>query len=187
MNITKHAKERYAERIMGRDNKTDVAVFVAQHEQKIKGDIEKMIAYGKLVYEGKSLKQQNSKTQVWVKDLWVIIYDPEKDNVVTLYNIDLGIGEEYDKQFIEKALQQIEDAKAVYNEKAKSLKEELSQYNNTISDNEKQIANYKSIVKKLEAQNQSLRDLTSSMKANLEIADQEVKEKVMVLTGRKIF
>ena len=31
MNITKHAKERYAERIMGRDNKTDVAVFVAQH------------------------------------------------------------------------------------------------------------------------------------------------------------
>ena len=48
--ISKHAKERYAERIMDRDNKTDVAVFLRDHDDKIQNDIEKMLEYGTLLY-----------------------------------------------------------------------------------------------------------------------------------------
>ena len=41
--ITEHAKQRYAERIMDRDNKIDIAVYINQNEEKIRQDILKMI------------------------------------------------------------------------------------------------------------------------------------------------
>lgn len=187
MNISQHAKERYAERIMGRENKTDISVFISQHQQKIADDIEKMIVYGKLIYSGKSIKNPNTKSDVYIKDKWVIIHDPGKDNVVTLYNIDLGIGDEFDQQFINTALAQIESAKAAFSEKEAELKETLATYKDLIDDNEKRIADCKSLIRSMETQNQAYKDIITSLKADLDIADRAVREKVEVLTGRRIF
>ena len=55
MNITKHAMQRYAERIMEKEDTTDVLVFIEQHKEKIEEDISKMIEYGELIYTGKNL------------------------------------------------------------------------------------------------------------------------------------
>ena len=186
MNITRHAKERYAERIMGRDNKTDVAVFVAGHEKKIQEDIEKMVTYGTIVYTGKSAKQKDSTVNIIVKDLWVLIVDVARKNVVTLYKIDLGVGEEYDKKFVEIALKQIEDAKAEFEKKKEEIKNETD-YSKEIEENNALITNYKDLIRKLESENQHMKELQNLSKTNIDIAEQDLREKVMVLTGQKIF
>lgn len=187
MNITQHAKERYAQRIMGYDNKTDMAVFISKHEKKIAEDLEKMIVYGELIYSGRSLKQPNSTVDVYVKDLWVIIYDPNKDNIVTVYNIDFGIGEEFDELFMKTAIENINAAKQEYEKTEAVIKRDFDEYEEKIKENAYIIDDFKAQIKNLESLNQSFKDTQMYLRANLNAADRVVREKVEVLTGRKIF
>ena len=95
--ISKHAEERYAERIMERDTKGDIAVFINEHKEKISTDINKMIEFGKKIYSGKSpqLSQKNNNkpyiVDIYLNGYWVIIVGKENNTVITLYNIDLQV------------------------------------------------------------------------------------------------
>lgn len=55
--VTQHAKERYAERIMEKDSALDIKRYVLQNEEKIKTDLAKMVFYGEIVYTGKQLAE----------------------------------------------------------------------------------------------------------------------------------
>ena len=61
-NISKHCAERYAERIMGKED-NDVNRFIVLNEDKIKTDINKLISYGELIYQGKQ-SQKDGKGNV---------------------------------------------------------------------------------------------------------------------------
>ena len=50
--ISNHSKQRYAERIMGKED-IDVNRFITLNEDKIKTDINKLIQYGEMIYSGK--------------------------------------------------------------------------------------------------------------------------------------
>lgn len=52
MAITKHAMTRYAERIAGRDELIDINIYIAQNEDKIIDDINKMCEHSELIYTG---------------------------------------------------------------------------------------------------------------------------------------
>lgn len=51
--VSAHCKTRYAERIMGKEEKSDVVRFVSLNEDKINTDINKMIEYGNCIYSGR--------------------------------------------------------------------------------------------------------------------------------------
>lgn len=50
--ISNHAKERYAQRIMSRDNITDIRKFVCDHDSDIEKWINEMIEHGESIYTG---------------------------------------------------------------------------------------------------------------------------------------
>ena len=93
-NISTHAKQRYAERIMGKED-IDINRFVTLNEDKIKTDINKLISYGDLIYTGKQNK--GNVVDVYIKDCWVIIADNKAKNVITIFKIDLGLDDEFNK------------------------------------------------------------------------------------------
>ena len=97
-NISVHARQRYAERIMGKED-TDVNRFVTLNENKIKTDINKLIQYGELIYTGKQSQKdgKGNMVDVFLKDCWVVIADSRIKNVITLYKIDLGLDDEFNK------------------------------------------------------------------------------------------
>ena len=110
--ISAHAQERYAERIMDRNEKSDVVVFIAQHKQKIKEDIFKMIEYGTLLYSGKPVTDFNRQpVDIFLNGTWVVIVDIAKCNVITLYSIDLGLGNDFNQEYISKLMQKLNVAK----------------------------------------------------------------------------
>ena len=51
--VSKHAKERYTERIMEKATSNEINTFLVQNEDKIINNINKMIQYGELIYTGK--------------------------------------------------------------------------------------------------------------------------------------
>lgn len=71
--ISKHAMERYAERIMGKDTNWDVNKFVLANVSKIETDINKLIQFGTLIYSGKKSKKDgknsNAIIDVYLKGL----------------------------------------------------------------------------------------------------------------------
>lgn len=186
--ITEHAKERYAERIMNKDSKTDIATYIAKHEEDIKVGIEKMIEYGELLYTGASLSQYNKEVvNVYLRDTWVVIVDVKRNKVVTLYTIDLGLGKEFNDLYIKRLLEQLEVAKSAYAECEQDIAASKSQHEDMIEENEDVIADCRRTAKSLEKQNEIYREMIQSLDTNLKLKENDVRNVVARLVGRKVF
>lgn len=187
MVISTHAKERYAERIMGHDEKADRAVFIASHEEKICGDIEKMISYGSLIYSGPSTKTPGRTVEIYLNGLWVVIYDPGNDTVVTLYEVDLGVGEDMNRQYVAEVVKRIDEARAEYEETCASTKEMADAMQSIIDDSDAQINEFRKKIKALEEVKRSYSESKSALINALSLKADDLVENVKLLTGRKIF
>jgi hypothetical protein len=186
--ISKHAKERYAERIMDKSNKTDITVFIANNEAKIKEDISKMIEFGELIYTGKPIANFNNRlVDLYLNGTWVVIVDNSNLNVITLYSIDLGLGNDYNKDYIGRLLNKLEEEKKLFAEASDSIENQVLEYEQIIEDNTAQIAEYKRIIKSLEQQNTSYKEIIGEMKTNVSIAETGVRNVVAILIGKKVF
>lgn len=188
LKISQHAKERYAERIMDKDNKTDIAIFIANNEEKIRVDITKMIEYGQFLYSGKPIDLFNKQpVEVYLNGTWIIIVDSRKSNVITLYSIDLGVGDDFNAQYIGKLLDKLNIAKKNLLDMKNSIETETNTYTALLNDNDVAIAEYKKIIKSLEQQNEGYRMMINTLQANVMIADKSVRDIVATLIGKKVF
>lgn len=191
--ISKHAEERYAERIMEKDNKCDAAVFIAEHKDKIVNDINKMIEFGKKIYSGKSpqLSQKNNNkpymVDIYLNGYWVIIVGKDNGNVITLYNIDLQVDEELNQMFISKMMARIEAAENEYLFTLENNKKDIEKFHEIIDGNEANINEYKRIIKSLEETNATYKELIIQLNSKIEIADQNLREEIYKLIGKKSF
>ena len=186
--ISQHAKARYSERIMDKDDKSDVAVFIAQHEQKIKEDIFKMIQYGTLLYSGKSTCEFNKQpVDIFLNGTWVVIVDIAKANVITLYSIDLGLGNEFNNEYIKRLLDKLNVAKEEYDTVVTGIMTQKETYSSIIKENTDQINELKQMVKNLEKQNQAYTDVIESLETDKVIAEKEVRDIIATMIGKKVF
>ena len=187
--ISRHAMERYANRIVDKDNKSDINVFISNHAQKINEDITKMIEYGNLLYEGRSIKKewQNAIVQIIMRDNWIVILDKNKQNVVTLFSLDLGVGEEMNQLYRTKLLEKLQAAKDKFQEACKQIDIQEQTYKGLIQDNIDTITEYKKIVKSLEEQNQNYTGVIAELNTHRDLAEREVREIIGILTAKNIF
>ena len=120
MKITEHAKQRYAERIKKLDT-NEAKRFVIANSDMICDHIEKMMQYAILVYKGASLADSNNSKDVsiYIKDSWILIYDDNKDTVITLYTIDLGLGKEFNDKYIDALMFKIKELTNKMNNESK--------------------------------------------------------------------
>ena len=150
-NISAHAKQRYAERIMGKDETIEINRFITLNEDKIKTDIHKLINYGELIYSGKQSQKdgRGNVIDVYLNGCWTVLVDNKSKNVVTLYKIDLGLGEEFNKTYINKMSEKLNTYKEVLENTKQQIQEESNTYREMINDAEAQIKEYRSMIKNL--------------------------------------
>lgn len=188
LKISAHAKERYAERIMDKDNKADVNLFILQHEQKIKEDIFKMIQFGTLLYSGKSTSEFNKQpVDIYLNGTWVIIVDIAKSNVITLYTIDIGLGNDFNNEYIKQLTAKLNTVKEQFEMINIGIQTQKDTYSSIIKENTDQINEYKSFIKNLEKQNQGYLDVIESLDVDRLIAEKEVREVIATFIGKKVF
>lgn len=187
-NISAHAKQRYAERIMGKED-TDVNRFVTLNENKIKTDINKLIQYGELIYTGKQ-SQKDGKgniVDVFLKDCWVVIADSRIKNVITLYKIDLGLDDEFNKAYISKMVEKLNGCKEVLESVQQQVQEESNTYREMIKDAETQIKEYRGMIKNLEELCTGYKTIIDNNCVKVSQANRDVAEVVNTLIGKKEF
>lgn len=187
--ISGHCKQRYAERIMDKDNTNDINRFIAENEEKIKTDINKMITYGQLIYEGRQSQKdgKGNVLNVYLKDCWVVLVDNSNNVVVTLYKIDLGLGDEFNKLYVRKMLDKLQDSQVRLADTKVLLDKETETYKSMINDNEAQINEYKSMIKNLEKLNASYKTIIENNSVRVHQAKRDVADVVNQLVGKKEF
>ena len=188
LKLSQHSKERYSERIMDKDTKSDIAVFIAQHEQKIKEDIFKMLQYGTLLFSGKPNYEYNKQpVDIFLNGTWVIIVDIAKCNVITLYSIDLGVGSEFNQEYINKLMNKLNAAKDEYDTVNIGIQTQKETYSSIIKENNEQINELKTMIKNLEKQNQAYLDVIENLDTDRIMAEKDIRDIIATMIGKKIF
>lgn len=106
-----------------------------------------------------------------------------RDNlVITLFKIDLGAGDEMNKQYIQTMLDKLNAAKEKADEKISILKTLTNSYQDAIIQNNELIQDYKNKIKSLEEQNNCLNKLLQEEQDNKYIAEEEIRDIVAIMT-----
>lgn len=189
--ISKHAMERYAERIMGKDTNWDVNKFVLANVSKIETDINKLIQFGTLIYSGKKSKKDgknsNAIIDVYLKDCWVVLVDNGSRNVITLYKIDLGLDEEFNKCYVSKMVEKLREHKEILDSVEQQVKEESDTYREMIADAEAQIKEYRGMIKNLEELCAAYKTVIENNSVKVAQANKEMTDTLNTFIGKKEF
>lgn len=190
--ISRHAMERYSERIMGKEENIDINRFITLNEDKIKTDINKMITHGELIYSGKQYKSKDGKNanavvDVFLRDCWIVLADNKSKNVITLYKIDLNLGDDFNKIYISKMMEKLTEAKVSLEETKQQVEEESNTYKRLITEAEFQIKEYKAMIKNLEELCVGYKIIVDNNIVKVSHANRELAEVVNQMIGKKEF
>jgi len=186
--ISKHARERYAERIMDREHKADVARYVIENEEKITEDVNQMIEYGQVIYQGKQNRDGKSvMITVVLKDCWIILCDATKNLVVTLFKIDFGLDDEFTKLYISKMMDKLNAAKEKLSNEVVKIRQETQNYAILIENNKYLINNYKAKINALNDLNNAYQEVINNNSTLISVAEEEVADIINKLIGKKEF
>ena len=188
--ISSHAEVRYSERIMGKDNKNDVNRFIVENKEKIKTDINKMIKYGNLIFTGKQHQKdgKGNVVDVFLKDTWIIIADSAKSrSVITLYKIDLGLDDEFNKLYIEKMVDKLKGYQQSLEDTKAEVQKESDTYKELIDDAEDQIKHCRSTIKNLEELCAGYKSIIENNVVKVSQANRNVVDTLNTLIGRREF
>jgi hypothetical protein len=186
LEITKHAEERYVERVMGYTDKAEITTYINQNRDMISERLNKMIEYGELIYTGK-IKEGNV-VNIFLKDTWILIADRKIEKIITLYKVDIITGDDdFNKTFVDKMMAKIaviKDKIDVYNNKHSS---DIEQTKAQIEDNKAKIRQYEDLITKHRQLNNVLGDYLKVCDADLKAIDQEYKTAIEDLVSNRIF
>ena len=186
--LTKHVKKRYVQRIVGKEDQNEILRYLNLYDEKITTDILKMLQYAELIYSGKSFTEYNkTETDVYLNGTWIIIVGHNTQSIITLYKIDLGVGEDFNKEYVKKLREEYEEIKQIIDkdkEEIESTNEEMTKH---IEENNRLIESYKSQIKTLEDQNESYKILLETSQDRMDIRENELRKVIGKMVGRKIY
>lgn len=187
--ISKHCEERYAERIMDKDNANNINRFVMDNREKIKTDINKMIEFGECIFVGKqSQKDGKGKVlNVYLNGCYVILVDSSNETVVTLFKIDLGLGDDFNREYISKMMDKINESKKELENIQLEVLKESNMYKELIDSTEAQINEYKSMIKNLEELCNGYATVIGNNNVKISQANRKVADYVNSLINKKEF
>lgn len=187
--ISDHAQQRYAERIMGKDDNCDAKQFIINNKDKIQRDINKMIHHGQKIYSGKPPQKgnQSNLVDVYLKDTWIVLANNNSKIVVTLYKIDLGLDDEFNRGYVSKMIDKLNERKRTLKDVQQRVQEESDMYQGMIDDFESQIKEYKTMIKNLEELCSGYKTVIHNNCVKVSQAEREVADVINTLVNRKEF
>lgn len=186
-NITfsQHVLERYTERIYGKTG-LEMKQFIATNDEQIKKEILKLYEYSELFWYGK-IKDHNFTYFMINRDGWLIIIDKNKTHLITIYRVDLELGNEFNKQYIEKMKDYVEN-------ELNEIEEAKNKYDDFIKENDTKTEMLKSEIKTLRQEIQhkenEMKLLEDEKKIELEsinLKEKQLNQKIEKFIGAKIY
>lgn len=183
--FTNHVLERYVKRTMGKEG-NELKQFIVQNEKQIKDKILKLYEYSEPFWYGK-IRDHNLTYFTMNRDGWVFVIDKNKTTLVTIYQVDLGLSQEFNKQYVseikkyvDNTYTNIEDLKEKYNQISENNNTDISQIKAQNKILQAQIEQNNNRIKFLE-------DEKNLSQNEISLAEKQLHAKIENFIGAKIF
>lgn len=117
----------------------------------------------------------------------MLLVDPKKNNVITLYKIDLNLGDDFNKEYVSRMLEKINNQKAIIEERRLAQSDERAKYSEHIAENEETIKGLRKTIKELEEMNESYKTLINNMLCENSAQDKELSNLINTLISKNTF
>jgi hypothetical protein len=190
LKVSKHCQERYAERIMGRDEKLSINTYIAQNEDKISERVNKMYEYGTKIYEGKT-KEDGNFVHIFFSNPWVLLTDRKEEIAITLYKIE-AVKEETEQDaelnslFIRTRIDKLNALDNEITELKNENESEVKKFRDEMDENKSKIREYEDLIVALRKRNEGLQDVINYGDARLLEAESRYRDLIEELVGVKI-
>lgn len=95
-NCTKHALERWTERVVEITTEKERDAYIRQNEQKLKENMNTTLEYAEFIYKGQI--GDNITRNYYIKDNIVFVLNTQNDAIITVYKVDFGFTPEINLQ-----------------------------------------------------------------------------------------
>jgi len=189
VNVTEHARQRYVERIKGLEARNDIARWSVQNQEKIDGDLRKMLEYGEEIYFGETIagKNERKNTHVMLCGSWILLVSAD-NALVTLFKKDFGFEDEaFNKAYVERVLEEIKQLNEKIAEAGAKRQGQREGLQSDIAETEAQVDDLKRRIKVLEQENEARKGLLLTVDTDVREAQNELKDFVSKIVGTRIF
>lgn len=186
MEFTEHILERYAERIQDKKGKNEIKSFVAQNRKKIEENIQKLFDSAEFLCTTK-IKDHNITNFYVNKNGWVLISDKENKKLITLYKVDLFLGTDFNKYYIEKMTEDIKNKMKSYEDIEYEIELDKEKRQEERKQCESEIASLKTRIKWLEENINLSTQQDREADARLKVKKDEVQQQIENFVGARIF
>lgn len=185
MNISNHAMERYVERTMGKEG-NDMKQYLVQNNELVQERVLRLYESSEILYSGKL--REYDKSHIYInKHGWVLIVNNNKDNIITLYKIDLGLDDDFNQIYVNKYKDKILSLINDRLSQTEFISSESKKYELDIDKNEKEIALLKTKITQLEKENKHFSDGIQIERDKLNVIDREIKNEIEKFVCKKLF
>lgn len=185
MTFTNHILERYTERTMGKSG-NELKQFLAQNSEQVKEKILKLYEYSELFWYGK-IKDHDFTYFTVNRDGWIMVIDKNKTKLVTIYQVDLGLGVDFNKQYIAEMKKYVESEMSLIEELKTNCDNEALTNNERINDLKEK---NKMLQSEIEHNNNEIKFLEQEKALNMEgisLKEKQLHKKIEGFLGAKIF
>lgn len=178
MKYTEHSLLRYCERLKDRDRGIDAKQYLISNKQMIQEHIEKLFLSSELLYSGKLGATDRASIDLFGnKNGWIFIVDPKDNTIITLYKIDLEVGDDdFNKLYIEKAFQTLKDKVTQHVEMCEKIEGEIKEFLELKNNNLEEIKVLKRHIKILEETNEGLDTFIKLQQSKKAMSELELKK-----------
>lgn len=185
INITKHAEQRYAERIMQYDSKAKVEQYVAANHDVIRERLTKLLDSAEEIYTGST--RDKGESTVLIKDRWVLIV--KKNNLVTLFKVQVVTDDEddFNDLYFAHMIGNIRARIREYETLTRETEDEIAERAENVERVEAQIKDHEQEIERLTRLRDSYQTIVDSLRDDVDSADMRVKHAVEDLVKAKVF
>ncbi|WP_067923902.1 hypothetical protein [Alicyclobacillus shizuokensis] len=110
MNLTKHFKQRYVERIVGITTVPERQHYIIAHEEQINRHVHQLFEHARFLWRGQI--GDNMTRNYYIRDNIIIVTDVDNTCFITVFKCDLGFPEPVNRQTIKGLLREVDKLNA---------------------------------------------------------------------------
>jgi len=184
--FTKHVLERYVERTKEYTDPNEIKFYLVNNEELVKERILKLFNSSQLMYTGK-LKEYNAAEIYINKNGWVFPLDKKNNRLITVYKIDLHLGEAFNQEYTSRMMEAIIAIKTEYESMQYNIMLETESIKQEIDEINVKINTYNMIIRNLEDEVKNLKDHIMINGKKLKDKENELQIKLEEFVCKKIF
>lgn len=153
MNITRHAKIRYCERI-AQVPEAELKQYLVQNDERICNEIAKLFEHAVLLWKGQLF--DNTTKHYYIRDDIVLVTDTNDTSIVTVFRVDFGFPPDVNRQTLKALLAEKRKVEERAEKVAAKLQKRTEPIQNELAGVEEQIASLRAQLELLEQRKAAL-------------------------------